>query len=136
MEQNTIQNYLGDSYATNYPETYPFWEAAEQGQLLLKTCSDCERAHWYPRIICPLCGSGNTLWKQASGKGTLYTFSVIARAEPPYALAYVQLQEGPIVMTNLVDCDFDKLQIGDPVQVKFRATKEGRSMPVFAPAAG
>lgn len=136
MEQETLQNYLNDNYATTYPETYPFWEAAEQARFLLKTCSDCNRAHWYPRVICPLCGSGNTLWKEVSGVGTIYTFSVVARAEPPYVLAYVQLQEGPIIMTNIVDSNFDNLKIGNPVQVKFQATKEGRHMPVFVPAEG
>lgn len=129
--KNTAQNYLTDIYAKAYPETTPFWEAAEQNKFLLKSCSDCKRPHWYPRVICPMCGSSNTLWTEASGKGTLYTFSINEKANPPYVLAYVQLEEGPTIMSNIIDYDVSKLQIGAAVEVHFQATKDGRSMPFF-----
>ncbi|WP_454675080.1 Zn-ribbon domain-containing OB-fold protein [Achromobacter pestifer] len=123
--------YLDDPYALAYPETAPFWAAAEQQRLLLKTCNQCKRAHWYPRIVCPLCASDDTDWKPASGQGSLYAFSIIERADPPYALAYIELDEGPILLSNLVDCDLRALRIGQRVSAVFRQTPDGRSAPYF-----
>jgi uncharacterized OB-fold protein len=125
-----------DPYAAAYPETRPFWAAAAEGRLLLKGCRDCGRAHWYPRVVCPLCGSLNTEWRDASGEGTLYAFSEIQRAEPPCVLAYVRLAEGPTLLTHVVDADAASLRIGQPVRMRMQAAPEGRYVPVFAPAGG
>lgn len=127
------QGFEQDPFASAFPETREFWSAAEQGRLMLNTCQDCHRPHWYPRAVCPLCGSTRLTWTQASGKGTVYAFSTARRASPPYTLAYVQLAEGPTLMTNLVDADPDSLSIGMPVQVTFRRADEGRMMPFFKP---
>lgn len=123
--------YLDDRYAQAYPETAPFWAAAEQAQLLLRTCNHCKRAHWYPRIVCPLCASDDTDWTPASGQGSIYAFSIIERADPPYALTYIQLDEGPILLSNLVDCDLHEVQIGLRVAAVFRQTPDGRYAPYF-----
>lgn len=131
---NSHQNpmtYLDDVYAQAYPETAPFWAAAEQKTLLLKTCNHCKRAHWYPRIVCPLCASDDTDWKPASGRGSIYAFSIMERAQPPYALAYIELDEGPIILSNLVDCDLRALKIGERVTATFRKTPDGRTAPYF-----
>ena len=69
----------------------------------------------------------------AQGRGTLYSFSVMRRVEKPYAIAYVTLEEGVTVLTNLVDCDFDRLRIGDPVRVVFKPKGED-TVPMFTPA--
>jgi uncharacterized OB-fold protein len=122
-----------DPFAAAFPETLEFWRAAEQGQLLVKTCEDCQRAHWYPRIVCPHCGSTRLHWTQASGRATVYAFSTARRASPPYTLAYVQLTEGPTLMTNLIELDPDDVRIGMPVSVRFRRSDEGRMMPFFGP---
>jgi uncharacterized OB-fold protein len=122
-----------DPFAAAFPETRAFWQAAEQGQLLLNTCDDCKRPHWYPRAVCPLCGSTRLTWRAASGRGTLYAFSTARRATPPYTLAYVQLDEGPTLMTNIVDCTPESLRIGMPVTVTFQRSDEGRMMPFFRP---
>jgi hypothetical protein len=61
--------YLDDPFVANQPENRPFWAAAEQGQLLGKRCSDCAQHHWYPRVVCPFCGSANTDWVALSGQG-------------------------------------------------------------------
>ena len=124
-----------DHFAAAFPETREFWAAAAQGQLLLKTCDDCKRAHWYPRAICPLCGSTRLRWIEASGRGTLYAFSTARRASPPYTLAYVQLAEGPTLMTNLIEVAPEAMKIGMPVRVSFQASDEGRMMPFFKPDA-
>ncbi|ASC66090.1 Zn-ribbon domain-containing OB-fold protein [Achromobacter denitrificans] len=129
--QSELSTYLNDPYAQAYPETAPFWAAAERGQLLLRTCNQCNRAHWYPRVVCPLCASDDTDWKPASGLGSLYAFSIIERADPPYALAYVELDEGPIILSNLVDCDIRAAKIGQRVSAVFRQTPDGRYAPFF-----
>jgi uncharacterized OB-fold protein len=115
-------------------ETRPFWDAAAQGRLLIKQCTACGRPHYYPRSICPHCGSDRTEWREASGRGTIYTYSVMRRVPVPYAIAYVTLAEGVTMMTGLVDCDLDAIRIGQPVRVSFKATEDGPPVPMFAPA--
>ena len=115
------------------PETKAFWEGARQGKLLIKKCRACGEAHYYPRALCPFCGSDATEWLTAAGTGTLYSYSVMRRAEVPYAIAYVTLDEGPSMMTNLVDCDFDTLKIGQRMKVVFSPTDGGPPVPTFTP---
>jgi len=127
------KSYLDDTYAMSYPETHAFWEASASGRFLVKTCQTCNKAHWYPRIVCPLCGGSETDWQEASGNATLFSYSLMEKADPPYALAWVELEEGPIMITNIVDCDFSQLKIGQALKVRFRQCPEGRYMPVFLP---
>jgi uncharacterized OB-fold protein len=115
------------------PETKPFWDAAREGRFLVPFCAACGRAHWYPRAICPFCASDKVEWREASGKGTIYTFSVMRRVKEPYAIAHVTLAEGPTILTNIVNCDFDKLRIGQPVAVVFQETEGGPPVPMFKP---
>ena len=128
-----LSGFENDPYVAAFPELRTFWEATARGQLLVKTCKQCERAHWYPRMFCPHCSSPDTEWRASTGEGHIYAFSEVLRTEVPYVLAYVRLVEGPIVMTNIVDCDPDQLQIDQPVRVVFRPAQEGRSFPVFTP---
>lgn len=123
----------GDRYVAAYPEIRPFWEAAETGRLLLPRCRECGRHHWYPRTVCPLCGAPDIEWTPSPGRGTVYSFSIQRRSAARIVFAYVQLGEGPVLMTNIVDCDFDAVHIGMDVQVKFLRTPEGRQAPFFAP---
>ena|SRR5262245_12133536 len=116
------------------PETQAFWDAAGQGKLVLKRCRACGELHYYPRAMCPFCGSEQTEWTEASGRGTVYSYSVLRRAPIPYAIAYVTLAEGPTMMTNLVDCDLDAIRIGQAVRVVFRPTDGGALVPMFSPA--
>ena len=118
---------------TSTPETAPFWEAAAKGKLLVKSCTACGRAHHYPRPHCPFCGSDRTEWKESAGRGVIYSYSVMRRATPPYVIAYVTLDEGPTMMTNLVDCDLDALRIGQPVRVVWMPTDDGPPVPMFTP---
>ena len=111
----------------------PYFEAVAEGRLLLKRCGDCSKPHYYPRPICPFCMSDNTEWLEASGNGEIYAWSVQRRADPPYAIAYVTLAEGPTIMTSIVDCDLDALAIGQKVALRFEV-REGRQVPVFQPA--
>jgi uncharacterized OB-fold protein len=116
------------------PETTAFWDAAARGTLLIKRCTACGQPHYYPRALCPFCGSDATEWQAASGGGTIYSFSVMRRAEVPYAIAYVTLDEGVTMMTNLVDCDLDALRIGQRVRLAFTPTDGGPPVPTFTPA--
>ena len=94
----------------------------------------CGEIHYYPRSICPFCFSDDTVWIEASGKGIIYSYSVIRRAEVPYVIAYVTLQEGPTMMTNIIDCDIDSVRIDMAVTVSFVDTGEGTALPMFTPA--
>ena len=76
------------------PETQACWDAASQGKLLIKRCAACGESHWYPRALCPFCGSDRTEWQDSAGRGVIYSYSVMRRATPPYVLAYVTLDEG------------------------------------------
>ena len=116
------------------PESAEFWKAAAEGRFLIKRCTACGKPHWYPRAICPFCMSDRTEWIEASGRGTIYSHSTMRRAPVPFTLAYVTLEEGPVMMTNLVDCDFDKLGIGQPVTIRFVPTEGGPPVPCFTPA--
>jgi uncharacterized OB-fold protein len=117
------------------PETEAFWQGAKDGKLLVRTCNACGDAHHYPRTICPFCGSADTAYVEAAGKGTIYSYSVTRRAPIPYAIAYVTLDEGPTMMTNIVDCDLDAIKIGQRVEVTFAACEDGDGkVPMFKPA--
>jgi uncharacterized protein len=114
-------------------ENEAFWNAMREGRFTVPVCSACGKAHWYPRAICPFCSSDKVALRDASGKGTIYTFSVMRRAKEPYTIAYVTLAEGPTMMTNLVDCDFDAIRIGQPVTVVLKETEGGPPVPMFTP---
>ena len=116
-----------------HPDTEAFWAAASEGRFLIRTCSSCGKAHWYPRPLCPFCRSPHTHWTSASGRGKIYTFSVMRRTETPYAIGYVTLAEGPTLLTNFVDCEFDHLAIGQDVKVVFVASAGGPMVPMFRP---
>jgi len=116
-------------------ENQPFWDAAARGRFLVKHCSGCGKSHFYPRAICPHCFSDQTEWRESAGTGTIYSFSVMRRVPQPYAIAYVTLDDGVTVMSNLVDCDLDALAIGQRVKVAFRASDGAVTIPVFVPVA-
>ncbi|MBS0638642.1 MAG: OB-fold domain-containing protein [Acetobacteraceae bacterium] len=115
------------------PETKPFFEACDQGKLMIKRCTKCKKPHFYPRDLCPFC-FGDTTWEQASGKGTVYSFSTLERGSPPHTIAYVKLAEGPTVLTNIVEVDPKEIKIGQNVVVTFIKTEDGPSLPFFKPA--
>ena len=115
-------------------ETETYWAAANNGKLLMKRCTDCNKTHFYPRAICPYCQSVNTEWYESSGKGVIYSYSVMRRGDKPYAIAYVTIDEGVTMLSNIVECDYDGLSIGQPVEVAFRKSSDGQqSVPVFRP---
>lgn len=116
------------------PGDAPYFEAAAAGRLALKTCQSCGKAHHYPRALCPFCWSDKVDWTDAVGTGVIYTYTVTRRgAGAPYCIAYVQLDEGPAMLTNIVDTDLDAVRIGQRVRVTFRQSVGGVAIPMFTP---
>lgn len=113
--------------------TEHFWNAARQGTLCTRRCTRCTKIHWYPRALCPFC-QGDTEWTTLAGTGTIYSVSVTRKGGPvPYAIAYVTLDEGIAMLTNIVDCDLDSLRIGQRVRVVFKPADDGARIPMFTP---
>jgi uncharacterized OB-fold protein len=122
------------------PETKPFWDAAKRHELCLPRCRACGALHYYPRGACPVCLSADLAWERVSGRGTLHTFTIVHRGQKgfpvatPYVLAMVALDEGPRMMTTLVDVDPAAVRIGMPVRVLFRDVSDAIALPLFGPA--
>jgi len=112
------------------PETEAYWSAWERGELWLRRCKQCGKAHHYPRSLCPFC-FGETGWERASGQGVVYSYSLVLRAAVPYAIAYVTLAEGPTILTNLVGCDPAGIAIGAPVRLAPGPAQGGPPIPMF-----
>jgi uncharacterized OB-fold protein len=111
-----------------------FFAEAAEGRLTTRRCEACGRLHFYPRARCPHCGSGKTFWERLSGGGTVYTASATYRAGPaPYAIAYVALDEGVTMLTNIVGCEPGTVAIGQRVRVVFQKAENGVFVPMFAP---
>ena len=116
------------------PENKPFWDAANEQKFLLKFCQGCQRPHYYPRAICPHCGSDRTEWQASKGEGEVYSYTVMRRGvEHPFAMAYIALDEGIKVLTHIVGCDFDSIRIGQRMKVVFEQSSDGAHVPVFTP---
>ncbi|TMA34625.1 MAG: Zn-ribbon domain-containing OB-fold protein [Deltaproteobacteria bacterium] len=122
-------------------ESRGYWEALARHELYFQRCRDCGTARSYPRAVCPSCLSSATEWVRASGRGTVYTFTVTQqnqtagfRDELPYVLAMVELEEGPRLVTNLVGCAPDDVRTGMPVEVAFEDVTGEIALPKFRPA--
>jgi uncharacterized OB-fold protein len=124
------------------PVSAPFWDATKERRLLVQWCLDCDKSVFYPREICPGCFGRNLEWREASGKGTLYSFTVNHLSpsptgdEGPFAIALVELAEGPRMMTNVVGLPVEELKVGLELQVTWDALADGRHYPMFEPAGG
>lgn len=122
-----------------FPDTQPFWDATRQGRVLLPRCKRCAFVIWYPRSHCPECGHAHVEWFEASGWGSIYSFTVVRRGEgvyrdvPLYVLALVELQEGPRVLTNIVECNIEALRIDLPVHAVFSSTGDTAALLRFRP---
>lgn len=121
------------------PETEEFWDATTDRELLLRRCPDCKTVYHYPRTLCPNCLNDDTEWIEASGNGVVYSYTVIRQTRgeysdsTPYILAYVELEEGPRIMTNIVSCDPDDVTVGQKVTVIFDDVDEDVALYRFTP---
>jgi len=127
-------------------EAKPFWDAAAQQKLIIQRCQDCNAWVWTPRPSCNECGSEKVEWTQVSGKGEVYSFTVIRQVvgraastafEPdiPYVIAWVDLDEGPRLITNIIGCPVENVKLGMKVFVQFEKASEKVWLPKFRPAA-
>ncbi|WP_375779421.1 Zn-ribbon domain-containing OB-fold protein [Bradyrhizobium sp. ma5] len=113
------------------PESRAAGEAAASGRLLLRSCRSCGQVHYYPRPICPFCFGADTEWVEAKGTGRIYSFSVNRQGNNPYIIAYVALEEGPIMMTNIVDTPPDSVAIDQRVELVFEKDASGAPVSMF-----
>ncbi len=119
--------------------TRPFWDAAAEGRYLLPRCNACGRHFFRPEVACPHCFATNWRWVEASGRGTLYSYTIVHKAPAPgfvvpFMFAAIELDEGPCVFSNIVGCAQADVRIGMNLQVQFDAVAPGVSLPRFRPA--
>ena len=126
---------------TPTPETKPYWDALKEHRLLIQRCVTCRKPYFYPRPFCPDCFSFDVEWFEASGKGKLYSFVINHRPAPgfgpdPYVIAVVELDEGPRMMSNLVDIEPDPevIRCDMPLQIVYDDVTEEVTLPKFRPA--
>lgn len=112
-------------------ETQAFWDACNRGELLYQKCSACGHVQFYPRSLCAKCHDAGMTWERSQGRGTLHTFSIVHRPpteafkpDVPYVLALIDMAEGFRMMTNVVNCDPDSLDIGTPIRIVFERRGE------------
>jgi uncharacterized OB-fold protein len=123
------------------PETQEFWDGARRGELRIQRCRPCSRAYFYPRPLCPHCGSRDVEWFTASGKGRLYSYVINHRAPPnfrdwvPYVIAIVQLDEGPRMMSNVIGVEPlpENLPADLPLEVTWERLSDEISIPLWKP---
>ncbi len=123
-------------------DTREFWEATKDGQLTYQRCDACGTVVFYPRHHCTKCLSTSLSWHTASGRGTVYTFSVVRKAEHPffrtqvpYAVAWIDLDEGPRILSNIVGIDdpATDIEVGQRVMVEWEI-HDDLAIPLFRPA--
>ncbi len=119
-------------------ENRPFWEGCKQGKLLLQYCDACRHYQFYPRLYCMHCGAASVSWVEASGRGTIYSFTVIRqnksaefRERVPYNVAIIQLEEGPRMMSEVVEAAPEDLRVDAQVTVVFDPLSDEISLPRF-----
>lgn len=107
-------------------DSQEFWDAMQQEKLILQECGDCGALEYMPRHMCPVCWSANRKWRQASGRGTVHSFTIVRRASSPafasrvpYVVALIDLEEGPRMPSAIVGDDALSVRIGDPVTMSF-----------------
>ncbi|MFZ0887620.1 MAG: Zn-ribbon domain-containing OB-fold protein [Candidatus Binataceae bacterium] len=122
-------------------ENRPWWEALKRHELYLQKCRDCGAMRYYPRAQCPDCLSPRIEWVKSSGRATVYTFTVTYqnqapgfRESIPYIMAYVELEEGLKVLTNIIDCRPEQVKIGMPVEVVYEDITDEVTLAKFRPA--
>jgi uncharacterized OB-fold protein len=136
-----------EEYRKPLPEpnetTRPFWEGARARQLRLQRCRDCHKYIFYPRLVCPFCLSDNLDWVTASGKGKVYSYTVVRRAmhpafreDVPYVLAIVELEEGPRLTTNIVGVVPEEVRVDMPVQAAYDDVTPDLTLLRFEPQLG
>ncbi len=122
------------------PETQHYWDGTKAGELRLQSCNACDHTYFPPRPFCPKCGSRDVKVIKASGRGTLYSYIINHLPAPgftsPFTVAIVQLEEGPRMMSNILECEAtpEALQLDIPLEVTFEKLSDEITLPQFKPA--
>ncbi|MEI2704947.1 MAG: Zn-ribbon domain-containing OB-fold protein [Ilumatobacteraceae bacterium] len=119
-------------------DNHGFWDAADEGRLVIQRCATCARWQHPPRPMCPECGSLDQAWAEVSGGGVVYSCSVLHHPQHPafdypVVAALVDLDEGVRLVSTVVGVDAGAVRIGQRVHVRFAPTTAGGQIPVFAP---
>jgi len=121
--------------------TRPFWEAARRHELVMPRCMTCDHLFFYPRSECPRCLSNRLEWMRASGRGRLHTYTIVYqpanaafRDDTPHIYAVVQLDEGPRMVSNVVQCDVDAVSVDMPLEAIFDDVTPEWTLVKFRPA--
>ena len=118
-------------------DSRPYWEGLAQGELRIQRCNVCSKAVFYPRSICPHCHADQLAWIVASGKGTIYSYTVAHQgfgpfaADVPFIVAIVELEEGVRMMSRIVDAPRERVAVGVAVSVTFETVGEDLTLPYF-----
>ena len=125
----------------NEEHTRPFWDATKRHELVMPRCNTCAELYFYPREACPNCLSSDLAWEPVSGKGRIYSYTVVHqpvhpgfRDEAPYVYAMIQLDEGPRMVSNLVECPLDEVKVDMPVTAVFDDVTTEVTLVKFKPA--
>ena len=121
-------------------DSKPFWEGCRNHTLMFQKCAACGEVRWPPAILCPTCHSQDTQWIESAGRGTIYSYAVYHQVfhpafkeKLPYVVAIVQLDEGPMLLTNIVGCSHESLECDMKVHVAWDDVSNGFSLPKFKP---
>jgi uncharacterized OB-fold protein len=127
-------------YPVPNPDNQGFWDACRRGELHLQRCLGCGAWRHHPRPMCPACHSLDYEWARVSGRGVVHTFTIVHRPtlpafehQLPYNVIVVRLEEGPLMVSNLVDCPADAIRIDLPVEVVFEPLTDDIALPKFRP---
>ena len=125
------------------PLTEPFWKAATEKRLVIQRCRRCGEYVWCPRPACVECGGDQLEWTPVGGRGTVTSFTIIRQVagrggrgfekDIPYVVAWIDLEEGPRLVSNVVECPIERVAIGMPVEVVFEEAGPGIFLPKFRP---
>ena len=119
--------------------TRPFWDAVREGRLIVQRCSACDKTFFRPEVACPHCLSTEWQWVESSGRGTLYSFSVVHRAPSPaftapFIFAAIDMEEGWTMFSNVIGIAPEEAKIGMELKVSFEHPSDTLSLPLFRPA--
>jgi uncharacterized OB-fold protein len=124
------------------PDHAEFWAWCRRHELRVQRCSDCGEHRFHPRPHCPVCRSGSFAWVRCSGRGTVFSYTIChppvlpAFADRvPYNAVVIELSEGPLMVSNLVECANEEIHVGMPVEVVFVDAGDGMVLPQFRPLA-
>ncbi|MFC1907346.1 Zn-ribbon domain-containing OB-fold protein [Chloroflexota bacterium] len=121
-------------------ETQPFWDYCKKNELRMQKCAQCSYIRFPASIVCPKCHSMNAEWVKLSGKGKVFSFSTVRYLyykafsnDIPYAVASIELEEGPRMLSNIIGCEVEDIKIDMPVEVQFEHITDEFALPKFKP---